>query len=327
MSKLSHKNIRWGILGCGRIAHEFAQDLQKVSNCSLQAVASRSQENANAYAQLYNAEKAYNSYEQLAKDENVDAIYIATPHVFHNEHTILCLNHKKHVLCEKPFAMDATEVSEMISCANRNGVLLMEAMWTAFLPHFQYVLNCIKQKRFGELQQLDANFSFVPQLNFEDRVLKKELGGGALLDIGIYPVYAAIASLGLPYSIEAKANFFDNGADSDCSMTFSYPKATANLSCSLVHQEETLARFRFEKGEILIHSMFHKPNSITITTSEGEETLDFGVTTLGYSFEIDHFNQLIREGALESNVMTHQFSLDLIGILDSVRREIGLSYP
>tara|TARA_Y100000034_G_scaffold125539_1_gene175222 strand:+ start:29926 stop:30906 length:981 start_codon:yes stop_codon:yes gene_type:complete len=320
------RNIRWGIIGLGRIAHEFAQDLQKVPNCSLYAVASRSQEKADDFGALYGAQQAYGSYELLMQDDAIDAIYIATPHVFHKEHTIQCLNHKKPVLCEKPFAMNVEEVSEMIACAQQNEVLLMEALWTAFLPHFQHVLRFIKSRELGDLRQLSAGFSFAPQLDFEDRVLKKELGGGAVLDIGIYPVYAALASLGLPDSLEAKANFFHNGADSDCMMVFHYPKATANLSCSLIHHEKTEAKFLFEKGQILIHSMFHKPNRITIRSNGKEETLDFGVATLGYSFEIDHFNQLIREGLLESDVMTHQFSLNLIRVLDAIRKEIGLSY-
>lgn len=322
----AEKHIRWGIIGCGRIAHEFAQDLQKVAHCSLYGVASRTQEKAKGFGTYYGAQVAYDSYEALVNDGNIDAIYIATPHVFHKDHTLLALEHGKPVLCEKPFAMNKKEVSAMIACAKEQEVLLMEALWTAFLPHFQYVLKLVQNKNLGELLQLDANFSFVPPLNFEDRVLKKELGGGALMDIGIYPVFAALSSLGVPDAIQAKASFFDNGADSECEMLFEYPGAKANLSCTLVKQKKTEARFIFEQGELLIHSMFHQPTGITLTTSTGENSIDFGYTSLGFSYEIDHFNNLLRQQKLESDVMSHDFSLKLIQLLDEVKSKIGLVY-
>ncbi|MCL4127600.1 UNVERIFIED_CONTAM: hypothetical protein GTU68_056476 [Idotea baltica] len=192
---MNKKTINWGIIGCGKIANKFATDLATIEDAALVAVASRNQENANDFAQKHNAKKAYNSYETLAKDANVDAVYIATPHSFHKEHSILCLQNKKAVLCEKPFAMNLQEVEQMIAVAKENNTLLMEALWTYFLPHFNFVLEIIKQEKFGKLQELKADFGFSTPYNTESRLFKKEVGGGSLLDIGIYPIFAELYQL------------------------------------------------------------------------------------------------------------------------------------
>lgn len=202
-----NKNIRWGIIGLGKIANKFATDLATIENTELVAVASRNQENANDFAKNYNVRKAYNSYLDLAKDDEVDAVYIATPHSFHKEHTILCLKNKKAVLCEKPFAMNLQEVEEMIAVAKENDVLLMEALWTYFLPHYTYVLESLKNEKFGKLLKLEADFGFSRGFDNNSRLFKKEVGGGSLLDIGIYPIFAALSTLGKPDTIKANATF------------------------------------------------------------------------------------------------------------------------
>ena len=261
---MEKKIIKWGIIGLGKIANKFATDLATIEHAELVAVASRSQENAN---------------------------YIATPHSFHKEHSILCLHHKKAVLCEKPFAMNLQDVSEMIAVAKENNTLLMEALWTYFLPHFNFVLEIIEQKKFGKLQELKADFGFHPTYNEDSRVFKKEVGGGSLLDIGIYPIFAALSTLGKPKKIEAEATFFENGADSSCSMIFEYENAKAHLKSTLL-----------------------------------EKTIDFGYETIGYSYETEHFNHLIRNNKKESNIMTFEFSKNLMQTLDDVRKVIGLEY-
>ncbi|MGK0458654.1 MAG: putative dehydrogenase, partial [Polaribacter sp.] len=207
------KKIRWGIIGLGNIANKFATDLARVENVELVAVASRNQQRAETFAVQHNSKRAYNSYENLVKDAEVDAVYIATPHSFHKEHAILCLQNKKAVLCEKPLAMNLEEVTEMILVARENNVLLMEALWTFFLPHFTYVLDIVKNEKFGKLKNLEADFGFYRDFDETSRLFKKEVGGGSLLDIGIYPIFAALAALGEPDSIDANATFFENGAD------------------------------------------------------------------------------------------------------------------
>ena len=169
-----------------------------VSNAKLHGIASRTIEKSKQFALEFNADKAYGDYESLASDPDIDAIYIATPHSFHKAHTLLCLKHKKPVLCEKPFAMDLEEVNEMIKVSKANKTLLMEALWTAFLPHFQYVQDLLNKKHFGEIVSLEADFGFHPIYDETSRVFDKSVGGGSLLDIGIYPVFAALSTLGQP---------------------------------------------------------------------------------------------------------------------------------
>src|SRR5690606_10391335 len=179
------KTIRWGIIGLGKIAHKFATDLATVPNAQLYAVASRTQEKAEEFAQKHNAVKAYDSYEALANDSMLDAVYIATPHVYHKENTIMCLKNGIAVLCEKPFAMNLQEVEDMIATAQASNTLLMEALWTAFLPHYQYVQQLLREKVYGEIITLKADFGFKPKYDPSSRVIAKNLGGGSLLDIGL----------------------------------------------------------------------------------------------------------------------------------------------
>lgn len=321
------KTIKWGIIGLGKIAHKFASDLSKVQNCELYAVASRSQEKANKFASEHKAIKAYQSYVDLTNDPEIDAVYIATPHVMHKENTLMCLKKGIAVLCEKPFAMNLEEVSVMIDAAKKHNVLLMEALWTSFLPHYQYVLETLKNNTYGKIIKLEADFGFYREFDDSGRLFNKSLGGGSLLDIGIYPIFAALSMLGIPKTIEAKATFFENGADSFCNMIFHYPHhVTALLKSSLVEDLATEAIIHCEKGTIKINRQFHTPTSVTISTEGSEQTLNFESDGFGYNYEIAHFNQLLRDGKTESDIMTFEFSKKLIKTLDDVRKIIGLSY-
>jgi predicted dehydrogenase len=320
------KTIKWGIIGCGKIANKFATDLATISNTTLHAVASRSKERATAFAEKYNAITAYDSYEALATDTNVDAVYVATPHSFHATHAILCLQNKKAVLCEKPFAMNRAEVEEMIATAKENDTLLMEALWTYFLPQYQYVLKVLESKKYGKLNHVEADFGFYLPFDNSNRLFLKEVGGGSLLDIGIYAIFAALSTLGIPEEIKAEANFFENGADKDCTMYFNYKEASAKLHSNIAKETNTEAIFTCENGTIKIHTRFHEPSTITIVSGGTTETLDFTEDTIGYKHEAIHFNNLIRAGKKESDVMTFDFSRNLITLLDQVREQIGLEY-
>ena len=323
---MTNKNIRWGIIGLGKIANKFATDLASIEHVELVAVASRNIQNANNFAEKHNAKKAYSSYEELAKDSNVDAVYIATPHSFHKEHAILCLRNKKAVLCEKPFAMNLSEVTEMIEAAKENNVLLMEALWSFFLPHFTYVLDLVKSEKFGKLKSLEADFGFHTPYNTDSRLFKKELGGGSLLDIGIYPIFAALATLGEPDAIDASATFFENGADASCDMVFQYKNAKATLKSTLLEETPSIAILKFEKAIVKLNRQFHQSSSITIIQNNIEEIINFDFKTIGYNYETEHFNNLLRAGEKESNMMTFEFSKNLIKTLDKVRGIIGLTY-
>lgn len=323
---MKNKTIKWGIIGLGKIANKFATDLATLENTELVAVASRSQDNATEFAEKFNVKRAYNSYEALVKDPEVDAIYIATPHSFHKEHSILCLQHKKAVLCEKPFAMNSQEVAEMIAVARENDTLLMEALWTYFLPHFDVILEILKSEKYGKLKKLEADFGFYTPYNTDSRLFKKEVGGGGLLDIGIYSIFLALATLGKPINIEAEATFFENGADSSCAMIFEYNNAKAHLKSTLLEETPTEAIFTFEDAVVKLHARFHESSKISIITDNKEEIIDVKTTTIGYSFEAEHFSQLIRDNKKQSDVMTFEFSENLIAVLDEVRAIIGLEY-
>lgn len=325
--QLEHKPIHWGIIGLGSIASKFATDLLTLKDAKLYGVASRSQHKADLFASKYYATKAYASYEALVQDKMIDAIYIATPHTLHKDNTILCLAHGKAVLCEKPFAMNAQQVQQMITLAKEKNVLLMEALWTYFLPHYKYILDTIKQKTFGSITKLEANFGFYRAFNKESRLFNKSLGGGSLLDIGIYPIFAALSTLGIPENIKAKATYFENGVDSSCDMTFEYDnKVKAKLKSTLLENTSGEAIFYFEKGIIKINGGFHAPTTLTITLKDKEETIDFDYKTIGYNYETVHFNHLLRQGKTESDVMTFEFSKNLMTLLDKVRRLINLNY-
>ena len=321
------QKVRWGIAGLGKIANLFAEDIQKVPNAELYAVASRDKENSKRFAQKYNASIFYDNYMNMSKDQQVDAVYIATPHAFHKEHTLLFLNQKKAVLCEKPFAMDSKQVREMVDTAKANNTLLMEAMWTYFLPHFQAVLKVLKEGTIGDVVYIQADFGFNAVYDPESRLIKKELGGGSLLDIGIYPIFLALTSLGMPKTIDAKATFFDSGVDSSCKMIFKYKNnVEARLESNLLEQTPTEAIIVGTKGKMIIHNKFHAPSSFSIEKENKTGRFDFEVKTHGYSYEIEHFSSLLQNGKKESDIMNFNTSKQLISLLDAVRNQIGLRY-
>ena len=320
------KIIKWGIIGLGGIAQKFAEDLTLIEDAELVAVASRSKVKANNFSTKFNVKQAYDSYVDLANDPNVEAIYIATPHSFHKEHAILCMKHKKAVLCEKPFAMNSNEVDEMITVAKENKVLLMEALWTFFLPHYKYLLDTVKNQSLGKLEKLEADFGFKAAYDLEGRFLKKEIGGGSLLDIGIYPIFAAISTLGKPKNIEANASFYETGADSECNMVFNYDDSMAILKSTLLKETKSEAIYTFTDGVLKLNTRFHEPTTITISQNDMETTKDIPYKGFGYYYEILHFNQLLRDGKKESDIMTFEFSKVLIETIDKVRSLIGLEY-
>ncbi len=252
--------IRWGILGLGKIAHAFASDIQHVPNAELYAVASRDGHKAKAFAKQYNVKRSYDSYELLAEDQQIDAVYIASPHAMHKAHSILCMNHKKAVLCEKPLALNTDQLNEMMHSAKANNVLLMEAMWTAFLPHFQSAMKEIRDGKIGRITHIEADFGFQAAFHPESRLMNKRLGGGSLMDIGIYPVFLALSVLGIPKHIEANATYFETGVDASCHIVFTHRNhARAVLDCTFLEHTPTSATITGEKGKIIIHPKFHSP--------------------------------------------------------------------
>ena len=203
--------FNWGVIGCGRIAHKFADDIQAISGASIHAVATRSLAKAKDFAKLYNAPHALDSYEALLEIEGLDVVYIATPHVLHAENSIMCLKAKIPVLCEKPLAMNTRQVQQMIVAARANETFLMEALGTRYLPSIAKTLELIKSGEIGDLNSVNADFGFAAEYNPEGRLFNRDLGGGALLDIGIYPLFLALLLFGKPEHINANATFGTTG--------------------------------------------------------------------------------------------------------------------
>ena len=323
----AQKKYNWAILGCGRIAKKFAADLQLLPNATLYATASRSMEKAKEFAGEFGFEKAYDSYEAMTKDPAVDIVYIATPHSFHLEHALLCLKHKKAVLCEKAFAMNAKEVTQMMAASKENNRFLMEAFWTRFNPDFLKVLAVIQSKELGALKHVKCDFKFLAPFDPKHRLYNMELGGGSLLDIGIYPVFAALMTLGVPDDIQANAILSPTGSDENIEILFHYDNGnSADLSSGLTCTAFNDSEFLFEKGALRISRELDRP----ILYKKGYETKEIKLENspgLGYQLEAEHVMECLDKGLTESPMLPLSFSLTLIETLDRIRKIAGIVYP
>ena len=321
-----NRGIKWGIIGLGGIAHKFATDLLLVENCTLEAVASRSISKSKAFSKKYNAAKFYGSYEELVRNNLVDIVYIATPHNSHERYTILALEHQKAVLCEKPFAMNKKQVFNMIESSKKNQVFLMEAMWTRFIPSILEIKKRIDEGEIGELKYINADFSFKANTSIQ-RIYDKELGGGSLLDIGIYPVFLAYLLLGIPNQIQANAHFYDSGADSQLALLFNYKNAHAVLFSSFNSISKREAKISGTLGEIRIDMPWNETDSFSIQKND-EKSKFISLPTIGkgYTHQITECNTCLQQGKVESAIWSHQNSLALITLLDAIRKKINLVY-
>lgn len=324
------KTYNWAILGCGKIAQKFAHDLKLLPNARLYAAASRSLENARNFVAEYGFEKAYGSYEEMVQDPAVDVVYVATPHSHHCEHSILCLNHGKAVLCEKAFAINSKEVALMIEAARKNNTFLMEAFWTRFIPSFLKVLEIVQSGELGALKMVRADFAFNAPWEPEERNYNVALGGGSLLDIGIYPIFLTLMTLGKPSEMNTMARFSPTGSEESILMSFGYPGGQiASLCSSFGFTSPVQADFCFEEGLVRLNRHFHIPTTVSyLRNGEDERLIDFGVDPgFGYQYEAAHVMQCLDEGKKESNILPLSFSVDLMEILDRVRKDAGIVYP
>lgn len=325
------KIYNWAILGCGKIARKFSADLKVLPNANLYATASRDRNRAVEFAAEFGFEKAYGSYTELVNDPNVDVVYIATPHSFHKEHTILCLDHKKAVLCEKAFAINSTEVKEMIGCAKKNHTFLMEAFWTRFQPSFQKALAIIRSGELGKLKIVRSDFAFNSPKDPSRRLYNVDLGGGSLLDIGIYPVFAALISLGKPSQIKTLADFSDiTGIEETILVNFKYPGGEmASLISSFAAYTSVQTEFCCEKGYLRLNKRWFTPTQINMW-KEGDQGEQIIVSDKpegqGYHLEAAHVMECLDEGKTESNLMPLSLSLDLMELLDRIRMDAGIVF-
>tara|TARA_R110000823_G_scaffold150945_2_gene281752 strand:- start:140 stop:1123 length:984 start_codon:yes stop_codon:yes gene_type:complete len=322
------EKVRWGIIGLGNIARNFVKDLALVNEAQIYAAASRNLEKANAFANEYNIPNAFGSYKELLECKEIDAVYIATPHTSHCELSIMAMEHGKHVLCEKPMGINRVEVEKMIVAAQQNKVFLMEALWSRFNPSILKVKQLVETGDIGPLAYLQADFAFYAMdRDFKGRVLNPELAGGSLLDIGIYPIFLAYLLLGKPDQILSTSSFHDNGTEIQTSMIFKYPKARAILYSGFTSRSEMKAEISGEKGTIYIPTRWHEAQAYIVEKNGEKEEFSLPTTGRGYFYEIKEVNDCINHGKLESTLWSHQNSLDLINIMDIVRKQNGIEFP
>lgn len=327
-----NKPIRWGILGCGKIARKFASDLKLVNDTILHAVASRDSGNAAAFAKEFNAAECYSSYASLLKSPDIDVVYVATPHGLHYEHVLLCLEYGKAVLCEKAFALNARQAKEMIDAARHKKIFLMEALWSKFIPSYQRLMSLKHGGALGNIQNVLINFGFIPQPPVAKRIYDPALGGGTLLDIGIYNVFYALSALGKPDAIEAVMTPAATGVDEQCAILFKYNSgAFAQLFSSYTSYPATEADFNGDKGRVRLTHRFYTPDAALEwypNRADSRQIIPVEKTAgFGYHYEAAHVNECLRQGLTESPVMTHKDTLLLMETLDEIRRKAGIRYP
>lgn len=332
------KKIKWAIIGLGKIANKFAQDLALVEGAELRVVVTaNSQTKADEFARRHGAKYGLVGYENIIslRDE-IDVVYIATPHIFHFENTIMCLKHKINVLCEKPLAMNLKQVATMIRTARENDCFLMEAMWTRFMPSFRFMEQLLAEGSIGTPLSTRADFGFASVFNPESRVFNKALGGGSLLDVGIYPALLALSVLGYPQKVVATAQFSVTGVDETCAAILTHKNGEISmLHSSVVNATDVEGWIFGTNGAIKLHTRFHHSPKITLkkhsfengaTIYEPPIDYVFDCEGNGYQYEAQEVVRCLREGLKESPQMSWQMSCDLTRLLDTIRMEIGLAY-
>ena len=319
----------WGIIGPGKIAKKFAAALGMVDGAALRAVASRDAARAAAFAKEYGAAISYSSYEDLVSDPGIDAVYIATPHGFHAEHAILCLRHGKAVLCEKPLALSAHEVSAMVATSRESSAFLMEAMWTRFIPLMRSIQELIDAGAIGAIKYVRADFGFLAPFNPEGRLYNMRLGGGSLLDIGIYPLFLCTQLLGRPARIVAAGDLSPTGSDVTCHVVLQYGNAvSAVISSTLACQTSITAEIAGTEGMIRIPTPWYKNDRYEWSRAgEPSQAVALEPMVNGFEYQIRETMRCLALGLIESPMLPHSFSLMMAETMDEIRRQIGVKYP
>lgn len=320
--------VRWGVLGTGGIARKFAEDLARVPGAQLAAVGSRSTGSAQAFADRHGFARAYGSTAELAADAEVDVVYVATPHAAHEAGARACLSGGRAVLCEKPFTLDRPSAAGLFELARSRGLFLMEAMWMRCDPAIRRMAELIADGAIGEVTAVHADFGLQGPFEPTHRLRDPALGGGALLDLGIYPISLAYLLLGVPDEVRAWSQLTPEGVDANTGVLLGYASgAVAALTCSLIGETRNAATITGRTGRIELPSGFHRPRTVTLHRSGAEpEVLDFPTQGWGYQYEAAEVQRCLAAGELESPLVPHTATLDVLALLDTVRAQIGVSY-
>jgi len=316
--------LRVGVIGLGSIFHRVMKGFAKAENCELYAVAARDAERAKAEAEKYGAKVSFGSYEELAACPDVDLVYIATPHSLHYDHTMLCLENGKHVVCEKAFSMDHFQAAAMRDKAGEKGLFLMEAMWTRFMPAMRRLRAMLEDGALGRIRHITADFSYASAFDPKSRIYAPELCGGALLDVGIYPLSICAMLLGSqPSGIQSRCIKAPSGVDARTVMQLEYPcGATAQLMCGVDVNGTGLMTVYADKATVVIPDFWHAEKLI-INGSE----ICFTAENEGHHHQFAHAAERIAAGYIESDIMPLDETVQLMRIMTDIRYENGIFYP
>ena len=322
------KIYKWGIIGPGRIAQKFAASLSLVPNATLHAVASRDGHRARQFATAYNAPFSYDNYEALAGNDEIDAVYIATPHSFHHAHVLLCLQNNKAVLCEKPMSVNYSSTMEMVEAAQQKKVFLMEAMWSRFMPIIDKTLQLINEGEIGTLKYLRADFGFVAPFDKDSRLSDLKLGGGSLLDIGVYPLFLALLLMGKPDEIKSFSHIATTGADETTNAILYYSTGMmANILSSIVAQTPLTAEITGTEGTITLERPWYKGNRLHIRKKDTiTQTISLPEVGNGFEFQVMEVQKCLDEKITESPLMPLSTSLLMSSTVDQIAKAGGITY-
>jgi predicted dehydrogenase len=322
------ETIRWGILGPGGIARRFADGLKMLDDAALVAVGSRSRERAEAFAREYGARRAWGSYEELVRDPEVDAVYVATPHTVHAEHSLLALAEGKAVLCEKPFTLNAAQARTVVETARRKRAFCMEAMWTRFLPTMTELRKLLDARVVGEARMLHADFGFRFSGSPSHRLLAPSLGGGSLLDVGVYPISLSHMIFGTPTAVTGLAHFGGTGVDEQAAVALRFRGgALASCTCAVRTATPQAALVLGTEGSIDLGRLWWCGTEITLQLSGETRHMSPPRNGNGYNYEAAEVGRCLREGSTESPILGLDETIRVMETMDELRRQWGLSYP
>lgn len=321
--------IRFGVIGAGRIAQTFSDAVKGVNDAELYAVASRDLEKAQAFKSQHQYKHAYGSYEAMLEDSNVDCVYIATPHGLHYEQMLKCLEYNKPILCEKAFTLNATQAKHVFDIARKKNLFVMEAMWTRFLPVIQAVKEIIADGVIGEIKHLDITFGFHTEAEDRDRIFNPSLGGGALLDIGIYPLTLADMLLGAPEKVETTVKKHPRtGVDIHETMTLSYKNASAQITAAFDENLPNDAKIIGSKGTIVIPFFWQAEEAYIYDDKQNLcEKLSFPHPVNGFEYEIEAVVYCLKNNFKESPIMPHTKTIAMLNQMDALRKAWLINYP
>lgn len=326
---MRNRNFKWGIIGCGNIVEKFIKSLQQLPDTELMAVASKSAERASLFAKKFNVPLWYNNYGELVRNPDIDAVYVATTHNYHFENSKLCLEHGKPVLCEKPFTVNAQETAKLIELSRKNGVFLMEAFWTRFLPSTRKLVELLDQGVLGDVRLVKADFCYDWPFDPESRVYNPALAGGALLDVGVYPInFAQMIFHSDPVEIQSVASISKTGIDEQSAYLFRYKDGEMAVMHAAVNTETRHdAWIHGTKGYIHLPRFYVADKFHVTLWQDTGKTYKIPFKATGYGYEAMEVMNCIAKGKPESEIMPLDESLKIMKIMDSMRHKWGMKYP